>query len=252
MASPPGYVRIILIGLWIILAITAAFLLYYGTKDVQSQLEFLNDLLLEPPTCILQTDCIHGICFAGQCFCDIEYTGEDCNTTAFICSTENDPEICNNGVCYLGKCICEIGWQGDFCNITADLCISSNDSGIVCFEDACCNYPNGECWFGKCICTDGWYGELCEFHSCLNETQFNNCTLDSECKHGLIDSGDCYEGRCFCLPNYIGFNCQLQRRDLSFCDEASDCLNGGECHDNSQGNGECYCLSTTTGYNCES
>lgn len=165
-------------------------------------------------------------------------------TTNFNCTSNDD---CVHGECYIGKCFCDLGWSGFHCNISSDICIQNNHTD--CFDDNCCN-NGGKCWFGKCLCDNGWYGKICENHPCPNITN-SNCTSNSDCYYGNVTSGTCYFGKCFCFSNFIGPNCQLERRDLSFCNEAYPCLNGGQCHLNNHDNGECYCPSNTIGNSCE-
>ena len=245
-------IRLISISFIIFMGMGIIVLIYFGGRAMESSILIMDDCLAIDPTCFDNDDCLHGICLLGSCVCELEWEGVDCNTTRFICTTNssNEEEICNHGSCYLGICICDIGYQGIYCNETADMCISSNDSQIACVDDDDCN-DHGTCWFGKCVCEDGWYGEFCVYHSCPNVTEYNNCTVDTDCIYGTTDSGDCYYGRCFCLPNYAGVNCELERRDLSYCINDAVCLNGGLCYLNDHGTGECFCPSTTTGNLCE-
>ena len=121
----------------------------------------------------------------------------------------------------------------------------------ICLNDTDCMF-GGECYFGVCICETGFQGPLCESAICPNTTGIvSHCDSDADCDFGGVQSGVCWYNKCICSPNYIGDTCQLERRDLSFCNIDSECLSGGECHINDQSNGECYCASTTTGNNCE-
>lgn len=164
-------------------------------------------------------------------------------------------EDCGNGICIYGLCSClnKTKINGYYCpfNLTDDdyICFEKNLTHIYCTDDTCC-YNGGSCWYGKCICINGWYGDHCENNSFIINPN-NNCTSNSDCMYGTSISGNCYFGKCICEPNYYGDNCEYQRRDLSFCNNDSECHNGGICLMNDMGHGECYCLRETIGNNCE-
>ena len=182
----------------------------------------------------------------------VESTTTSTNDTNITISTTTS--VCGlNGECYFGICICDLGFQGPFCNETC-LINDGNNTNTTnttnnCFNSSCCG-EHGECWYDKCICNDGWFGELCDMfpNSCPGNISTYECETTQDC----LNDGVCHYGKCLCSsPNYWGSLCNLERRDLSFCTDDEECLNGGMCIQNLQGNGECFCPVGTIGNNCQ-
>jgi len=163
------------------------------------------------------------------------------NPIVDICDDDDD---CVDGICWYGYCVCADETFGELCNET---CFDAmNDTDIVCLEDSCCG-EHGECWYGRCLCSDGYSGVYCEILPICPNITLEHCETSLDCVNGI-----CHYGICKCeSPIYWGDLCELERRDLSYCLNDGECLNGGVCIPNNVGNGECYCPESASGNNCE-
>lgn len=136
----------------------------------------------------------HGICFEGQCVCDMSWTGDMCNLEIKSCPLE----CAGHGLCdnLTGKCFCNLGWTGTGCNnvdesvarkgqvemeqkeeksgvlnlasmkephanTTADTEVRSV-ADINSVEPGCDCSGNGFCIDKICVCDQGYDGKHCE------------------------------------------------------------------------------------------
>ena len=122
----------------------------------------------------------HGRCVEGKCFCDFEYSGDDC---AFTCNNG-----CNNGYCDKAVCVCRVGYYGMECE--NKLCPGENQE---CNQKGSCNKSTGEC-----TCDSMYGGASCLYviaeycaESCVAPA--GTCIIE-EAKGGVVGKCKCEKG----------------------------------------------------------
>lgn len=182
--------------------------------------------------CQSHADCNdHGACEDGECTCDPEYAGDNCETCAAAHFPTEDG-LCVSAENCLGKienemCVGESCAEGKVASTDGETCVDD-----LCFDDPCTgeNQLAGSCTMTSdteftCECEEGWTGDdcqrpasLCDPSPCVNgacmedaDTFMCLCQerfggeLCDECAPGF----DNFENMCAdCAPGYYGQECQ--------------------------------------------
>jgi len=143
----------------------------YGIARKVSTIICIHDIPCDPVDCSG-----HGRCYHGQCHCNNNWIGSQCDV--LLCGMSN---CSGHGICSSDGCRCDAGWHGATCTISCP----AGRYGIECKAICRCPRQSTGCSpvDGQCLCLPGYRGYFCE-SQCLYGTYGEGCRNKCDCSGG--------------------------------------------------------------------